>query len=234
MQPASGRGAGQGRYGGGVSQVQGRPPDPAPGAAATGRRAGGSLGGRAEIGDIPGPVRPSPRTGDRDGRRGWPSSSFLDEIAAIIPPEVAALRPEDLRVEAEFFGKLTGEPAPPPPAADPFPFPVELTGTRPPSSCRAGPTEPEPLPSPRRLTTESSLGNAPAASSFHRPLPVTTSVAVPEANVVVPPISIEPPAIRPPRPPSRGPFARSCCRPRSCSPGRSSCSWPSPWRSSPG
>ena len=40
------------------------------------------------------------------------SSPFLAEIAAIIPPDVAALRPEDLRVEAEFFESLTHEPPP--------------------------------------------------------------------------------------------------------------------------
>src|SRR5262249_34367603 len=33
--------------------------------------------------------------------------SFMAEIAAAIPPEVAELRPEDLRVEAEVFGSIT-------------------------------------------------------------------------------------------------------------------------------
>src|SRR5690242_3718128 len=48
------------------------------------------------------------------GQQGSASPSFLDEIAAMIPPEVASLRPEDLRVEAEFFETLTHEPSPPP------------------------------------------------------------------------------------------------------------------------
>src|SRR5205823_2178402 len=46
--------------------------------------------------------------------------TFLEEIAAAIPPEVADLRPEDLRVEAEFFENLTHQP---PATASPEPFP---------------------------------------------------------------------------------------------------------------
>ena len=106
---------------------------PRPDSRQRGRRAGRSLGGRAEVRDIPGPgAGDGVRDGDGRGGRAAPSS-YLDEIAAIIPPELAALRPEDLRVEAEFFETITREPPPPPaPAADdPFQFPAELIGSRP-------------------------------------------------------------------------------------------------------
>ena len=46
--------------------------------------------------------------------------AYLQEIAAALPAEVADLRPEDLRVEAEFFESLTRTPARPP---DPEPLP---------------------------------------------------------------------------------------------------------------
>src|SRR5262245_50657164 len=38
---------------------------------------------------------------------------FLEGMASVIPPEVADLRPEDLRVEAEFFENLTRPPVAP-------------------------------------------------------------------------------------------------------------------------
>src|SRR5262249_62175407 len=56
---------------------------------------------------------------------------FLEGMASVIPPEAADLRPEDLRVEAEFFENLTREPAAPagpalvpePPVEEPSPVP---------------------------------------------------------------------------------------------------------------
>ena len=196
VQPAPGRGAGQGRYGGGVSQVQGRPADPAPGAGAAGRRAGGSLGGRAQVGDVPGAVaRSGPGDRDRSGR-GAASPSFLDEIAAIIPPEVAALRPEDLRVEAEFFGKLTGEPAPP--SACPGSVPVSRrVDRRPISFLLPRRTDRARIPSRRPRIHHRDRRVHAGGAVIPPPLPASAPVAVPEPNVVVPPISIEPPAIRP-------------------------------------
>jgi hypothetical protein len=76
------------------------------------------------------PVTDSANATAGGGNSGAASSSYLDEIAAIIPPELAALRPEDLRVEAEFFETITREPplpAPAPAADDPFQFPAELS-----------------------------------------------------------------------------------------------------------
>jgi hypothetical protein len=132
------------------------------------------------------------------GGPGAPSSSYLDEIAAIIPPEVAALRPEDLRVEAEFFETLTREPAPPPPAPpaeDPFQFPAELSARdlfAPPAAGEGGPEAP---PGVAAFSTEAAAGVAGAVET-PPPLPLIAPVA--QANVVVPPIQIEPSAIRPP------------------------------------
>lgn len=48
-----------------------------------------------------------------------PVPSDIDEIAAAIPADLADLRPEDLRVEAEFFKSLTREPDT---TRDPAPF----------------------------------------------------------------------------------------------------------------
>lgn len=123
------------------------------------------------------------------------SSSFLDEIAALIPPEVAALRPEDLRVEAEFLGSLTREPAPSTPAADPFRFPDVSTGPEP----APPPAADEPTPAPptdiSALLTSLASG---AATSIETPPPLPIPAATPDQKGVVPPISIEPDAIRPP------------------------------------
>jgi phage FluMu protein Com len=129
------------------------------------------------------------------GQEGSASPSFLDEIAALIPPEVASLRPEDLRVEAEFFETLTHEPTSPPQAAKPFLFPGELsTGDVPPA--HAG-DEPGPIAPPvaSAISTAVSSGGAGAVES---PPPLPIPVPVPDGNIAVPPIRVEPEAIRPP------------------------------------
>jgi ribosomal protein S27E len=125
--------------------------------------------------------------------QGAASSSYLDEIAAVIPPEVAALRPEDLRVEAEFFETLTRGPAPP--AEDPFRLPAELSARDllPPPA--AGERGPDNLPGVAAFSTEVSSASGGAVEA---PPPLPVNAAVPEANVVVPPIQIEPVAIRRP------------------------------------
>jgi phage FluMu protein Com len=130
------------------------------------------------------------------GREGAASPSFLDEISALIPPEVAALRPEDLRVEAEVFGAITREPSPPPPAAEPFSFPGVLSAadfSAPPAAVERPPAAPQEIPG-----FFASTGSAPAASgTVESPPPLPISVPAPEANIVVPPIRLEPEAIRP-------------------------------------
>ena len=120
------------------------------------------------------------------------SPSFLEGIAAIIPPEVAALRPEDLRVEAEFFDQLTQEP--PPPArtapepsltdrADPFQFPDSFT--------------PETLlpPDEKPLRSPSAAGFSVAAdvvAATAAPIQAPPPLPAPAPDAVVPPIQIEP------------------------------------------
>jgi hypothetical protein len=131
------------------------------------------------------------------GREGGSSPSFLDEISALIPPEVAALRPEDLRVEAEVFGAINRQPSPPPPAEDPFSFPGRLSAADlipPPATVEPIPAAPQDVPA-----FSTSAGSAPVATgTAAAPPPLPISVPAPEANIVVPPIRLEPEAIRPP------------------------------------
>jgi hypothetical protein len=140
------------------------------------------------------------------GGSGAAASSYLDEIAAVIPPELAALRPEDLRVEAEFFETITREPPrPPAPAADdPFQFPPEFSSRdlfAPPSADERG-YEAPPLAS--TSSPEVAVGSGVAgAVDTPPPLPMpvaaalTAPVPAPE-KVVLPPIQIETSTIRPP------------------------------------
>ncbi len=80
----------------------------------------------------------------------------------MLPPDLIDLRPEDLRVEAEFFESLTRQPAPPVVERAPWP-PPELLEARP------GP-EALPSPSPEIVVVESPfVPSAPAVSP-----PVTT------------------------------------------------------------
>ncbi len=50
-----------------------------------------------------------------------PSPMAVDDLAAVLPPDLIDLRPEDLRVEAEFFESLARQP--PPPVAERAPWP---------------------------------------------------------------------------------------------------------------
>jgi hypothetical protein len=97
------------------------------------------------------------------------------------------MRPEDLRVEAEFFETLTRESTAPPPAEEPFPFPG-ATSTGDVSSAPAG-DEPDPV-------TPFVVSGGAGAVEAPPPLPI--SVPGPEVNIAVPPIRVEPEAIRPP------------------------------------
>jgi hypothetical protein len=49
--------------------------------------------------------------------------SFMEEIAAAIPDDLASLRPEDIRVEAEFVDLVVTTPPPVPPPVEPPPAP---------------------------------------------------------------------------------------------------------------
>jgi phage FluMu protein Com len=101
--------------------------------------------------------------------------SFMEQIAAAIPDDLASLRPEDIRVEAEFVDLVitTTPPVETPPAAEPTPSEnvVTVSDTRPTNTAQV--TEPLPITPP----------DPPAAEG-------TFSAILPEIN-------IEPPTILP-------------------------------------
>jgi hypothetical protein len=116
---------------------------------------------------------------------------LLDEIAAVIPPEVADLRPEDLRVEAEFFESLTREPTPTA-RSEPFPFPaMPIDSPEPPNFPSPGVAIAESQESGPGLALESSAGTR---EILDKPPPIPA----PQAGLGIPPIEIEPPTILPP------------------------------------
>jgi phage FluMu protein Com len=114
--------------------------------------------------------------------------SFLEEIATIIPPELATLRPEDLRVEAEFFEGLTRGTVPPAGRA-PAPPPATLPAS--PSPRDASDAEP-PAPATFSVVLPEVVDVGRAAVEAPPPIPPSQPV------VDVPPIEIEPPTILPP------------------------------------
>ena len=130
-------------------------------------------------------------------REGAESASFLDEIAAIIPPEVAALRPEDLRVEAEVFESITRPTTPTTPSPDDpflFPGPKSAADFIPPA-----PTDEPAAPGSGEIPAFlASVGPAAgSAGTAAAPPPLPVSVPAPDTNVVVPPIRLAPEEIRP-------------------------------------
>lgn len=125
-----------------------------------------------------------------------PPPRYLDEIAALIPPEVAALRPEDLRVEAEVFGAIARQPGPTSPVADPFRFPGSLSGSgltpSPAVEEPAPPAPPEPAPV---FVAQTQVPTVPVEAP--PPLPIPPPTPAPETTIVIPPIRFEPDPIRP-------------------------------------
>jgi len=127
-----------------------------------------------------------------------PAPGFLGELAGVIPPDLADLRPEDLRVEAEFFESLTRVPEPAP-IVDPAPWPVTESLTTsfsseplsaPASWLPPAGASPEMEPPPSFSVLPEPAGRFPGPSeSPSRPA---------EVSPIVPPIEIEPPTILPP------------------------------------
>ncbi len=143
---------------------------------------------------VPNPSEPPPRA------EGPSPPSFLDEISALIPPELASLRPEDLRVEADVFGAIVRQPiptpAPPSPVADAFLLPGSLSGSGwSPSPSTVEPTVTESPSSPGE-TTPTSSPTLPVAVDLPPPLPGSRTAPVSEASVVIPSIRVEPDPIR--------------------------------------
>jgi phage FluMu protein Com len=111
--------------------------------------------------------------------------TFLAEIAAAIPPEVAELRPEDLRVEADVFESITREPAPPP---TPPLMPQAAVET--PAASPLADRQPELTPSELSNLFAPTPQTSEPAPALTQPSPVSS-----ESRAFVPPIEIEPPSI---------------------------------------
>jgi phage FluMu protein Com len=120
-----------------------------------------------------------------------------DELAAMIPPDLVDLKPEDLRVEAEFFESLTRRP-PRMTAAEPAPWP--------PPEAPAPAYSHEVLVSPAPPPPFETAGQEDAASSpavlaeLRVAVPKPALVPAPSSpdGAVAPPIEIEPPSLLPP------------------------------------
>ena len=113
-----------------------------------------------------------------------------------MPADLIDLRPEDLRVEAEFFQSLT-RPPDPPKEAEPAPWPaLEAAAAHP--NVATGFPAPSPVSSPA-ISTEPAF--RPASPGPEAPRGVPLAAPIPRllapASPVVPPIEIEPPSIRP-------------------------------------
>jgi hypothetical protein len=128
--------------------------------------------------------------------------AVFGELAGVIPPDLADLRPEDLRVEAEFFENLTRAPAPsapaPPEIVEPAPWRVPesfgsafSTGSLPHSAHTAEVERTREIAPPE-------IPSAQLEMPDRLPTPTEKPAAGPELSPIVPPIEIEPPSILPP------------------------------------
>ncbi len=139
-------------------------------------------------GEPPGTDRPSLTP---EPSREGPILGDFAEIASILPVELANLRPEDVRVESEFFETLTRPREPEPPVDPPTDPPIDFnaiagTANRP-AATDSGPTtdlEP-PVDSPSRLTTPIS---APLPAIEVEPPPILPKLprSQPIREVIVP------------------------------------------------
>jgi hypothetical protein len=103
----------------------------------------------------------------------------MEEISAAIPEDLASLRPEDIRVEAEFADLVvtTTEPAAPfvPPPAAPEPQPAAVESISPVSVAEPPPVAPEPAPTVSRAE--------PIVPAFTPPVDVGPAVSLPPINI---------------------------------------------------
>jgi len=134
--------------------------------------------------------RPGSRAETAGSPPSWgsaPLPSFMEEIAAAIPDELASLRPEDIRVEAEFADLVVTTPE----SAPPLPAPAE--------------PEPEPEPGPRPVRSASRSPNSEPRSTEAPPDKASPRFLPPEeppvemaVDLALPAIKIEPATILPP------------------------------------
>jgi hypothetical protein len=118
-----------------------------------------------------------------------------DELAAMIPPDLVDLRPEDLRVEAEFFQSLTRR-SPAMTALEPSRWqPPELST---PTLSHEVLVSLAPARAPVEPSMQEGAAETPAAppeTIAAAPSQVDTATSPSPAGSVVPPIEIEPPTI---------------------------------------
>jgi phage FluMu protein Com len=127
-----------------------------------------------------------------------PVAAVLGELAGVIPPDLADLRPEDLRVEAEFFEKLTRAPSPPP-VIEPAPWPgPEILGSSFTTGSASAPAPYFPETEPQREPVPSEPVSSPEETDDRRTPPLEKPPMPDQGSAVVPPIEIEPPSILPP------------------------------------
>jgi hypothetical protein len=132
-------------------------------------------------------------------------ATFADDLASMLPPDLIDLRPEDLRVEAEFFESLARQPPAPAPVQERAPWPppevLEVpsrTETFPASSPAAPPVETPVVPPPAEVfssTVTQTVNLAPVPEEPLTPPPVPQRA---EAALLGSTIEIEHPTILPP------------------------------------
>jgi phage FluMu protein Com len=121
----------------------------------------------------------------------------LDEMAAAMPADLIGLRPEDLRVEAEFFQSLTRVPEPPQ-EPEPAPWVAPAPAASFPRVETGFPAAPASIP-PAIETEAPVFPSTARRSDFPSAFPLVTPNAplLPPASPVVPPIEIEPTSLLP-------------------------------------
>ena len=141
-------------------------------------------------------------TAVQPGPRPAQAPTYIEEIAAVLPPDLIDLKPEDLRVEAEFFESLTRQ-SQAPGVREPAPWPPAE------STAPSFASETFALPSPTPLVVETASAPAPPAVSSlltetvdlaprpAQPPPQVPAPARAEASLVGTAIEIEHPTILP-------------------------------------
>jgi DNA-directed RNA polymerase subunit RPC12/RpoP len=134
-----------------------------------------------------------------------PRATSVDDLAAVLPPDLIDLRPEDLRVEAEFFESLARQPPAPPPVQERAPWPPSevleapilsenFAAYSPAPPVVATPVVPPPADVPPATVTQT-VNLAPVPEEPLTPPPVPQRA---EAALIGASIEIEHPTILPP------------------------------------
>jgi hypothetical protein len=132
-------------------------------------------------------------------------TTSVDDLAAVLPPDLIDLRPEDLRVEAEFFESLARQPSAPPPVQERAPWPPpevleapirteSFTAFSPAPPVIATPVVPPAAEVPPATVTQT-VNLAPVPEDPRTPPPVPQRA---EAALIGAAIEIEHPTILPP------------------------------------